>query len=655
MARSRATSVKESIDYIESVVKEITSSEKALTKAKVHCERKINLYESNQDLSMAKIYSIARLGLEKKDLRYFKMVSVMKRYPPTFEEMLESNEFLGGSVNVWAKIKEQCIQNTPHIFDSVEAPNLIIDNSTLGTGKSMSVILSMLYTLVTLECFNPPHYIFNNIDPATPIILYLISARPNITKAQLYQPLRDLVDSMPFFKGRYNTDMSKSIEMLNKVQMVQAQSNNPNQFLSLAIIRAVMDEANFFEHVTTSKRAGYGEREFDQAEKIYEALQSRYTSRFGGCNLGGLIVCSSPLHENDFVSKLHTKLNAGQYKMNYRYILNRQWDVKPLETFEKDGWFYFTPQNEKTKAGFYYDSEPPQGAYKVPMMFEPDFSLNPVKAQRDHLGIRTTALSPFIKDIYTVSNAVRTDDYGCTTRQDYILALGHGYPSVDLKKLINPKAPRFIHLDLSLTGDRAGIAMVHIGETVYINGQPVPTIYTDFAISVTPTEKNRIRIHEIRSFIEKMSEEGINIAHVSSDRFQSEELRGILMDKGIPTSLLSVDRNEEEPYQQLRLLFEQQRITIPDNELLVRELQTLEEVVLSKGRIKVDHSPSGSKDVSDALCGATFSALQSALAKLIIRPNLVSSVRDPEHSFTAYPTQELGSGFARWDDDINAN
>ena len=43
MARSRATSVKESIDYIESVVKEITSSEKALTKAKVHCERKIKI------------------------------------------------------------------------------------------------------------------------------------------------------------------------------------------------------------------------------------------------------------------------------------------------------------------------------------------------------------------------------------------------------------------------------------------------------------------------------------------------------------------------------------------------------------------------------------------------------------------------------------
>ena len=77
---------------------------------------------------------------------------------------------------------------------------------------------------------------------------------------------------------------------------------------------------------------------------------------------------------------------------------------------------------------------------------------------------------------------------------------------------------------------------------------------------------------------------------------------------------LSVDRTVE-PYEYLKRCFYQDRITMVNNERLLREFAHLE---LNSAKNKVDHPPRGSKDVADAVCGAVYAASQSRLVRAVV-------------------------------------
>lgn len=641
-----------SASYTRDVLSEIVKalgriSPEMKTKILQQCEREYNKRESDGLHFEAGVFKRAYEELlNQGTCDYFRMILLAKRFPPSIDELLESKEFLGNSLNVWPALREQIRKYNPHIMSGESAPTLVIDNSTLGTGKSFSSIISLIYTLVTLHCFEHPLLLFKNIDPNFPIFLYIVSAKPNVTSSQLYTPLRDLVDSMPFFRDiNYSRDKKSSLEFSNKIILNQASSTNPTQFLSLAVIRSLFDEANFCEYVDNSKRAGYGERIYDEAQQLFETLQSRYTSRFAGngFKFGGIQVSSSPLHEQDFISRLKEMLDNGTYTVPYAYIQNRKWDVAPEGTYDK--WFYYTPQTAKEDSKIYPDDPDnvPPHAIRIPEALKPDFEVNPTRAQRDHLGLKTSALNPFIKEAYIIGQAVRVNDKGCTTRLDYNLAANQGYPQLVPEKVINPGLPRFLHVDLSLVGDRAGIAMVHIDSTMFVNGQPVPHIYVDFAISITPNAKNRLKIHEVREFIESIRfQYGINLVHVSFDQFQSEETRTILHDKGIPTSLTSVDRAETNAYVDFRTLLEGRRISMPDNPLLIEELRTLEEQILPGDKIKIDHQPKGSKDVSDAVCGAVFNIMKSGTSFAMLAHQHMGQLLKDQEEYEEFDPDDYG-------------
>ena len=91
---------------------------------------------------------------------------------------------------------------------------------------------------------------------------------------------------------------------------------------------------------------------------------------------------------------------------------------------------------------------------------------------------------------------------------------------------------------------------------------------------------------------------------ISHARNQSAENQ-ILEDKGLDCEVLSVDRNTA-AYDTLKEKMYAGKLKCYRYEPFLEELSRLE---LREG-VKVDHPPSGSKDVSDAVAGAVYKAVQ---------------------------------------------
>ena len=95
------------------------------------------------------------------------------------------------------------------------------------------------------------------------------------------------------------------------------------------------------------------------------------------------------------------------------------------------------------------------------------------------------------------------------------------------------------------------------------------------------------------------------IVLVTTDGYQSTNIRQDLKLAGFDTELLSVDRKKD-PYLYLRNSIYEGRWTGPMHELLAEELLDVEDI----GK-KYDHSMHGSKDGADAVCGSIYAAFSN--------------------------------------------
>lgn len=181
--------------------------------------------------------------------------------------------------------------------------------------------------------------------------------------------------------------------------------------------------------------------------------------------------------------------------------------------------------------------------------------------------------------------------------------------------------PLYIHLDMSLTGDKTGIAGVYIkGKKPHKEGIPDNKDLSyglAFSFAVKAPKGYQVSFEKNRNFIRWLKNYGFKIKGISSDTFQSADLLQQLSAEGFKTEVISVDRVDTESkqclaYQTLRSAIYEERLEIYDKcDLLTDEWLGLER---NNNTGKIDHSPSGvnSKDISDAVCGALFNASKHA-------------------------------------------
>lgn len=218
--------------------------------------------------------------------------------------------------------------------------------------------------------------------------------------------------------------------------------------------------------------------------------------------------------------------------------------------------------------------------------------------------------NPFTKEVIEVGNAkddkVQYSEYFDLSK----------IPS-DLKS-----RPLYIHLDMSISGDKTGIAGAWIKrkKTSASDGEAQSRslfFRSAFSVAIQAPRGAQISFEKNKNFIYWLKDNGFNVKKVTADTYQSAAVLQDLTAHGFDCDIQSVDRLTGEgknkicePYHYFKTTIYDGRLEIYKTTLLTEEVVGLER--LSDGH--VDHTTEGinSKDISDALCGAIFEASKHA-------------------------------------------
>lgn len=269
---------------------------------------------------------------------------------------------------------------------------------------------------------------------------------------------------------------------------------------------------------------------------------------------------------------------------------------------------------------------------KVPPIYRESFEDNIDMALTDNAGISTSSSTKYISGIRL--NQIKTDEYKNPFTKD-IIEVGNApddyyqYSNFFDLSQVSPKdmaRPLFIHLDMSLSGDKTGIAGTWItGKRPSIVGEENAGRELDFkaafSVSVKAPKGYQVSFEKTRNFIRWLRDRGFSIKCVSMDTYQSANMAQSLTSDGFKTQILSVDRVDTvgtengrparvcKPYAFFKTTIYEQHLKLYRKcDLLTEEITSLERI--SDGHI--DHPKNGSKDAVDALCGSLYTASQFA-------------------------------------------
>lgn len=386
---------------------------------------------------------------------------------------------------------------------------------------------------------------------------------------------------------------------------------------------AILDEVSFAPGQSISY-------ESSKIMSVYTNIRRRMESRFmrAGRNYGMMWLVSSKATESSFLESYI----ADQVKKGYPiYVVDQPlWKVKP-GTYS--GKMFKVAVGNKYVRSRVLDKEPDEVELKalkaqgynvidVPIEHRQAFDQDLDKALQDIAGISTsvvtkafsyeriqkckspTLANPFTQEILTIGlhdNLQIKDFFRREMLPDNIMG-----------------APIFLHVDTAVKGDRKGIGAVAIVGTKEVEkyGADLDDVTISeelvyqqvFDVGIQAPSDSEISFEKTRQFIYYLKEEvGLNIKVVSTDGFQSVDLRQILQVKGYNAKYTSCDRTPD-AYDGLKSAINDQRIILLQNtEKCDEELSEIERDNITG---KYDHNTYGSKDISDGMAGAFLDASQ---------------------------------------------
>lgn len=242
-----------------------------------------------------------------------------------------------------------------------------------------------------------------------------------------------------------------------------------------------------------------------------------------------------------------------------------------------------------------------------------EFQRDPVKAWRNY-GSRLSASDDTpLRDpeqVNTFANRSRLHPYD----HDHACWFDwfRGEPGVDY----------FLHLDLSKNRDRTGIALVH---RIRATG----VVVVDFMDAISARAGKEIQFADLReTYVYDLTNRGFFIRLVTTDQWNSVDLRQILANRGYLVDECSADKTME-PYDTLFDLLLDGKLDYYLHSVFIREMQKIRRV---NGK-KYDHPKGGSKDVSDAVACAAFKAIEYELENPYIGPSTIKVIRRPDWTF----------------------
>ena len=478
----------------------------------------------------------------------------------------------------------------------------------IGTGKSTLALYSTAYQLYLLASYINPHAEFG-LDPSSEILFIFQSINASLAQAVEYQRFKTMILKSQFFRETFlfDTKILSELRFPNRI-IVKPLSGLETGAIGQNVIGGIMDEMNFMAVVENSK-SSMDNTVYDQANALYDSIAMRRKSRFmqQGKVPGLLCLVSSKRYPGQFTDRKEAEAYE-EVKRTGRtsiYIYDkREWDVKPIERFSGK-WFHIFKGDEARRPRILEDGdvvvdEDRHMVMEIPLEYRTNFEADIMKALRDIAGVSTLAHHPFI---------VERDSVADCQRKDKII---FGKEMVDFKdhklmvyaqNFVNPDIPRFVHCDLAISGDSAGLAIGCVTGFKQANGGGwMPNIYIDGLLEIKPPKGGEILLYKVREVITVLNSLGLNIKWVTFDQFQSTDSMQLLRQSGFAVGLQSMDVNTF-PYDFTKNALYDRRINMPAHKRCALELVSLEKDVKKN---KIDHPPRGSKDVSDALAGVVY-------------------------------------------------
>lgn len=324
----------------------------------------------------------------------------------------------------------------------------------------------------------------------------------------------------------------------------------------------VSHNCNFTDEVNFDSMTDDVEKKKKKQLRLITQVDARMQSRFmKGTRLPTLnIIASSKDQEHAFLES-YIELKKKNESKTTLIIDEPQWVIRTdKDSPEK---FYVAVGN-KFLASEVLPKDAPESLVnsyrdkgykmlKVPIGYYENFKDNVELALTDIAGISTVSalkyisgqrwneakvdsyLNPFTRDVITVGNA--PDD-----RAQY----GDFFDMSRVPKDCLAK-PMYVHLDLSKSGDKTGIAGVWaMGKSQSGDGREAESMRyrVAFSVSVQAPKGYEISFDKARNFIRWLRSMGFSVKSVTSDTYQSVQILQQLKADGFKADTLSVDRLE---------------------------------------------------------------------------------------------------------------
>lgn len=601
---------------------------------------------ANHDQSLIDKYGKANI------MNQLALMSGYEEAVPDIETFIDDPYYLGkvlgqGLYPIWREAAKKVFPTPYHSpYDE------IVLSGAIGLGKSTFSLLITFYNLCRMLSLKNPHQYYNLID-STIIAFAMMNATKGLAGSVLYAQFLEWVEASPYFKSKVNNKNNKRSFFIKNIDV--SIGSRGRDYLGQATPHAIFSEINDMTVVG------------GQAQDNFDTIQTRRDSRFGGKGkeiLGHLILDSSNKGNRSFID---TRIEEKRKNNVTDFILfaYSHWEAK-WHLGGYSGQMFQVYAGDENRDPFIITEDhivagsiktlKPERIIDVPVEHKQQFEVNIIKSLRDLAGVSTYSTFSFISSNEIIGKVFNRANY-CNQA---LIELDFFDQTQMLDKFIDFKLlaflcskPRFIHVDLGLKTDSTGIACSYLEGftdttrydtmtgTQLINREPV--FVTEWVMEIRAIPGQEVAIYKIKELLLTAKRLGYPIKVVSTDGFQSSNLRQDLLLKGIETKLISVDRTKD-PYNLLRNIILENRLSAPNSSKLIKEIRELEE-----GDDKYDHPEDGTKDISDAVCGSIWSCSQELIKSgNLVTPDEIKKNIDALGSFLS----ESGSTHSRFENKL---
>lgn len=560
-----------------------------------------------RDFLVAAVHDLEALrgGKAKNQLKAVRSLTAYRMPPVPIRKFVEDPYFLD--------MKDVLF---PEVLNCVEEINSglyqeAVLTGGIGTGKTTIALVSTAYQLYILSCYTNPHELFG-LDPSSEIMFIFQSINATLAKSVDFERFKSMIMKCQYFNDHFrpNKDLVSELRFPNRI-IVKPVSGSETGAIGQNVIGGVIDELNFMAVIENSKSSKDGST-YDQAVALYNSIAKRRKSRFmqQGKLPGLLCLVSSKRYPGQFtdIKEAEAKAELDRYGRTSIYVYDKRvWEVKPEGTFLGKFFRLFIGDGGRKPRILEDDEEVSEGdlplIMEVPIEYRADFEQDMIHALRDIAGVSTLATHPFIVERAAIKACMRKT-HVCLGRPtvDFV----ETRVEIDPSQFDHLKCPRFVHIDLAVSGDSAGVAVgcVHGFKQEERDGaiEFQPKIWVDAVLEVKPPKNGEIIFSKIRDVIYALKSLGLPIRWVTFDQFQSVDSMQILRQNGYVVGRQSMDTTTA-PYEFVKNALYSSRLSIPYHAKLELELASLEK---DTKKSKIDHPPQGSKDVADALAGVVY-------------------------------------------------